>query len=450
LAAAIGIVSGGGRIMAQQAASNKQAAKQAATKDPAANVPPLSQIGRGREMFARVWKKGDAKTPNGDGLGPMFKARSCAECHSQGGMGGGGDVKHNVDLLSVILPADKSKIDRTEFADYIGIIHPAFTAGRPSTVLPSITLHKSSTNPAYAKWRAKIVGLADSLAVNDPGASDAKSMLFEITQRSAPALFGAGLIDSIPDKALRHVAEIQAKRHSGVKGQVPPATDGGVGKFGWRGQTATLKQFVMGACANELGLTVPGSNQAIDPLDPTHKSPGLDLTQSRCDDLVAYVASLPRPVQRTPVDQKEAAKCGVGETVFAKVGCAECHVAKIGDVAGIYSDLLLHDMGTRLYDPAGANPTVTSGGSSGACYYGGSNDVLVDVPPATKRQWRTPPLWGVADSGPYLHDGRAPTLQDAILEHGGEADGAREAYLGLPTAARANLLAFLGSLRAHR
>ena len=112
---------------------------------------------------------------------------------------------------------------------------------------------------------------------------------------------------------------------------------------------------------------------------------------------------------------------------------------------GLYSDLLLHDLGPKLADPAGASPS--SGGASPA-YYGGPTDVFVKVLPLTLRQWRTAPLWGVADSGPYLHDGRATTLDDAIKAHGSEATRVARLYAGLPAADRDKLLAFLGSLAA--
>ncbi len=77
-------------------------------------VPPLAQTERGRETFVRQWKAGDSHAPAGDGLGPMFNAQSCADCHNLGSLGGGGKNKNNVDLLSVILPANKEKIDRAE------------------------------------------------------------------------------------------------------------------------------------------------------------------------------------------------------------------------------------------------------------------------------------------------------------------------------------------------
>ena len=94
-----------------------------------------------------------------------------------------------------------------------------------------------------------------------------------------------------------------------------------------------------------------------------------------------------------------------GRRLFAEVGCASCHTPSLGEVRGIYSDLLLHDMGQTLSD-------------SGE-YYG------IDGPDSpggpSPGEWRTPPLWGFRDSGPYLHDGRAQTLEEAVALHGGQA-----------------------------
>ncbi len=445
------------RLQAQQV----QAAKKA-------GPPALAELTRGRDMFTRTWSADDKKTPAGDGLGPMYNARSCVECHAQGGVGGGGNQEHNVDLLSIIPPANISRIDPAQFTEQVKNFHPGFTAGG-SSVRPSITLHKASTDADYDGFRTKVLAFVaaeprtvwpaelETKATTGrkkrtpaPAAAVARNLPppdhinFQLSQRSAPALFGAGLIDAIPDEVLRQTAALQAKRHTDVHGTVALAIGGTAGKFGWRGQTATLQQFVMGACANELGLSVPGNDQAVSPLDPAHKSPGLDLTQEQCNDLVAYVASLPRPVQRTPSGPVQKQLWTAGEFLFNRVGCAQCHMQKLGTVSGIYSDLLLHDMGVKLTDPSGAN----SPGSFSAAYYGGPADIFASVPPETRRQWRTPPLWGVADSGPYLHDGRAPTLEDAILEHDGEAAGSRASFIALSEGERAKLLAFLGSLAA--
>ena len=454
-------------------------------------VPPLAQIQRGREIFVRQWKAGDSHTPTGDGLGPMFNAQSCADCHILGGLGGACNNKNNVDLLTVILPKNKEKIDRDKFRKRMTQFHPAFTTGT-SFVRPFITLHKSCNDPDYAQWRLNLLALvapddaeqdapstkkpskakrAGAKHTGSPARTEALAVSritgspirieFERTRRNTPALFGAGLIDSIPDGVIRQAASDQAKRRTEVKGQVALSGSGGVGKFGWRGQTATLKEFVMGACANELGLQVPGQEQPIDPLDPTHKSPGLDLTQEQCDDLTAFVASLPRPTQRIPLNARDEEHVKTGEQLFHKSGCAVCHMERLGDVAGIYSDLLLHDMGPALDDPVPANSQVVSvernrGLNAARSFSGGYNggsgpsgaDVFVDVAPVTRRLWRTPPLWGVADSAPYLHDGRAATLQDAITAHGGEATMARRYFTSLPALERGKILTFLKSLTA--
>ena len=240
-------------------------------------VPPLAQLQRGEEMFMRQWKAGDSHTPTGDGLGPMFNARSCAECHSLGKVGGAGKAENNVDLLSLLLPAHKEKLDAAKFHDRMTEFHPAFTNGTKS-VLRFITLHKFSNTPQYGEWLKLMKSVARNPADEDwqvakepsskvnrsapakadrakpeesADASAAKAtsapIKFQITHRNTPALLGVGLIDTIPDSVIQQAAKDQAKRHNGVKGQVGTAGTGGVGKFGWRGQTATLKEFVMGA-----------------------------------------------------------------------------------------------------------------------------------------------------------------------------------------------------------
>jgi CxxC motif-containing protein (DUF1111 family) len=348
-----------------------------------------------------------------------------------------------VDLLNLLLPERKEDLDRQKFIDGVGKIHSTFVANG-SAVRPNITLHKFGANPAYEKWRVALVMLSTYLRKS----AVPERVAFEITHRNTPALFGAGLIDSIPRSALEQAARQQRKQRGDVKGRVAVASDGGAGKFGWRGQTATLKQFVLGACANELGLQVPGNDQPQDPLDPDGKGPGLDLTEEQCDELIAFVASLPPPAEQQPLSVKQKDQWVAGGAVFKRVGCADCHLPKLGDVAGIYSDLLLHDMGQELADPAGANPPSgpTPLLTRFVPYYGGPQNIFVDVPPETKRQWRTPPLWGVADSPPYLHDGSAATLEEAILKHGGEAANSKKRYAALNADNRAKLLGYMQSL----
>ena len=152
--------------------------------------------------------------------------------------------------------------------------------------------------------------------------------------------------------------------------------------------------------------------------------------------------------------------------MFAEVGCAECHQESIEtnlvSVQGLYSDLLLHDMGANLADPVPSGP---SAARNGASYYGGiiSAGSLASTrfgeEPANKREaprnrrvvsaqqeWRTPPLWGVSETAPYLHDGRARNINDAILYHGGEAKFSIKKFVSLAPKDRLALLSFLDTL----
>jgi CxxC motif-containing protein (DUF1111 family) len=192
-----------------------------------------------------------------------------------------------------------------------------------------------------------------------------------------------------------------------------------------------LEDFVLSACANELGLEVPGHHQAVSPLAPDMQSRGLDLTAEECAALVEYVRSLPPPVSSDPSDAQAAAAVAAGRRLFHSVGCASCHIPDLGSVRGIYSDLLLHDMGAELSDP-GSYDTEDSA----------SRDHL------KRGEWRTPPLWGVRDSAPYLHDGRAPSLAQAVALHDGQGAVSAQRFRALGPGQQSQVLAFLNSLAA--
>jgi CxxC motif-containing protein (DUF1111 family) len=212
---------------------------------------------------------------------------------------------------------------------------------------------------------------------------------------------------------------------------------GRVGKFGWKAQTATLTEFVQAACANELGLGNPAQAQPAPLGEPEYRPVGFDLTLHQCDQITSFVASLPRPIEKAPSEPALRDSAARGKALFSKIGCANCHTPKLGSVEGLYSDLLLHKMGMDL-------------SGSGSTYYGhprpGTNLATGDGP--RPDEWRTPPLWGVADAAPYMHDGRAKTLGEAILAHGGQADRSKERFRGLGQDDQAHLVTFLGTLRA--
>jgi CxxC motif-containing protein (DUF1111 family) len=162
----------------------------------------------------------------------------------------------------------------------------------------------------------------------------------------------------------------------------------------------------------------------------------------------------------------------MGEKQFAKIGCAACHQANLGEVRGMYSDLLLHDLGPENADSGSYGVfQPQSSGDDADDPLAGLNGDIPQIPfqsvfqpnvaqakaeeqipekmiGAGRQEWRTPPLWGVRDSAPYLHDGRAKSLEQAIAFHGGEGQLSANRFYRLKAEERAQVLTFLRSLVA--
>ncbi len=378
-------------------------------------------------------------------------------------------------------------------------VHPGFASSK------SVVLHRFGTDPAYAAWRQGMLGDPDmrfvfaqpvmihdhAVEVHESVATTAEhpesrrieriqkanqdiqrvkqelgnttfsrvgrpnGLEVRTTQRNPIALFGAGLIDSIPDDVIEQVALRQNQTLGEIQGRISRLKDGRIGRFGWKGQTATLRDFAITACAVEVGLHVPEHAQSGVPLDPDYAPPGFDMTAKECDALVAYLTSLPAPSQLPAPRISKSARHGAN--LFAEVGCASCHTPKLGEVDGIYSDLLLHDMGEEMVDTGEYG--VFSPGSPGEDQQqqlmqitevstDENGQVKAQLVGATQREWRTPPLWGCRDSAPYLHDGRAQTLEQAIAFHGGEAAGSAREFFMLTPQEQQQLIAYLKTLVA--
>jgi cytochrome c peroxidase len=348
----------------------------------------------------------------------------------------------------------------------------------------SVVLHHFGTNPDYLGWRANVTRSRSvpAMARSTPAVPAEMRQLQSETQlgalalrrtatqfdgvfvipseRNTTALFGAGLIAAIPTGEIEAVASEQhvQPEFPEIQGRPCRLKDGQIGRFGWKGQMASLGDFVLNACAVELGLEVPAHAQARDPLAPEAKAKGLDLTEHECAALTAFVASLPAPVERRAADEQEKARIERGRAVFASTGCATCHRPALGTVTGIYSDLLLHNMGPSLAD-SGAYGVNLPDSSEEEVQPGGRPVPLAvrGTLPAGRRptaigagrqEWRTPPLWGLRDSAPYLHDGRAATIEQAVALHGGEAQKTAQRFFTLTPEERLQVMTFLKSLVA--
>jgi RNA polymerase sigma factor (sigma-70 family) len=401
---------------------------------------------RGEALFAKEWVPNDRGAPGGDGLGPVFNESSCVACHGLGAPGGAGPGTKNVVLVTATPLGNGSLQD-------LDRVHPGFHGTR------SVVLHRHGTDPEYESWRERFYNStpAEKPDPSTNSGEDAvssrigaikkqaeldrrilagttslpavKGFSLSLSERNTPALFGMGRIDAIPAEVLVATA---ARQPAAVRGRVNRSPEGRVSRFGWKAQLASLHEFVRSACANELGLEVPGHPQAISPLAPTAKAKGLDMTETDCDALVAYIRALPAPVVIDPSGPHGAREMEEGRRLFVAVGCATCHMPSLGDVQGIYSDLLLHDMGPSLSD-------------SGTYYGFQSPDPFVGP---TAQEWRTPPLWGYRDSGPYLHDGRARNLEQTVALHEGQARESAHRFFALTSQDRFQIEAFLKSLVA--
>ncbi len=411
----------------------------------AGDDPPKKEVlMQGAELFTREWLPADAKGPGGDGLGPVYNETSCVACHHQGGPGGAGPTSTNVEILT----AGGSRRGASTPAE----LHPGFRTSQ------SIVLHRYGVDPEYTRKRL-------SLLFDDRIAQMAESVETEIaqvqaviglgstgfgrgsirtsrvpngmvlSQRNPPALFGVGKIDAISEETILAAEDEQKKflEFPEIRGRVNRLQNGRLGRFGWKGETPNLREFVLSACANELGLEVPGHHQAPSPLEPDAKAKGLDLTQTECDALVAYVRDLGAPKGGVASMPRESPAIADGRAMFDSAGCAACHRPSLGDVDGIYSDLLLHDMGPALSD-------------SGSYYGITEPDSSPSKDGVKKQEWRTPPLWGFRDSAPYLHDGRAKNLEEAVALHGGEAKEPAKRFFKLIPSERLRVQAFLRSL----
>ncbi|MBQ02375.1 MAG: hypothetical protein CL477_17030 [Acidobacteria bacterium] len=263
-----------------------------------------------------------------------------------------------------------------------------------------------------------------------------------IARRVPIPVFGGGLVEAIPDDSLLALADPLDLDRDGVSGRAAVIEDVAtgnlrVGRFGWKSQQATLLAFGADAYLNEMGITSdlfpneqsfgidPELMRLCDPLpDPEDKEE--PATGRRGIDNFESFMTFLAPIGRGAIDDEVRA----GELVFGTVGCATCHVPSLQTgpstnplfdrkTVSLYSDLLLHDVGT--------------------------GDGIAQAA-AAPNEVRTPALWGLRFRRPLLHDGSAATPTVAIRAHGVEADLARRGFDDLDVASRASLLAFLGSL----
>lgn len=402
------------------------------------------EVDNGQSLVRRTWIISPTLDASSAGLGPTYNRPSCLSCHPRNGRGKPPDSAAEP-MRSILVRLSIPGVD----AHGGPLPEPHYGEQLNELGAPGVP----GEGEAFLDWREHSVELADGTRVHlrQPtlgfrklafGPLHAQAMH---SLRVAPPLFGLGLLEAVDAEQLHAIAEEQRLAGQGIRGMPNQVWDVALqaqvtGRFGWKANQPSVRQQVAAALLGDMGITSP--------LFPEPNCPPVqqacrdwqhdqhpELSDASLDDMTLYHYLLAVPQPRNTDDPQVRH----GEQLFAQVGCASCHRPRLttGQLAAFpalsgqqiapYTDLLLHDMGEGLADQR--------------------PDYL-----ASGRQWRTPPLWGIGllpKVNGYrflLHDGRARSLLEAILWHGGEAQAAREAVRQLQAQDRQALLAFLESL----
>lgn len=368
----------------------------------------------GHALFNAQWlPSASAQAGANVGLGPLFVETSCDACHDDGARGRPPATRGGLSNSFVMQLGGPSSA-------YGHVINTRAIEGHVPEGRIVSTLHaRRGRYPDGQRWtlaerRYSLVDLAYGPL---PGATVLKP-------RIGPALFGAGLLDAVPQTAVDEIRESQPPRMRGTPG----------GRFGWQGGAISLVDQTAIAFSREMGLT--SEFESRDDCTPTQtacleasgdKAPELSERVFHAVNSFQFLLAAPA---RASLD---AAADAAGAALFRDVGCAICHVPELpvpreGGRIRIdpYTDLLLHDLGEGLADRTIDGETVAS-------------------------LWRTAPLWGLAhalQAGPValLHDGRAASIEEAILWHEGQASQARRRFMQLDADARRQLLEWVATL----
>ena len=341
----------------------------------------------GRRLFERTWVESD-------GLGaPGFNAESCGTCHNAPTVGGAGSNEFNVIRGRGMLP-----------------YKPGQQRG-------------NQLDRVRAKREQEREMVAD--LGGHPRHAD-RSFI----ERQTPSLFGLGLISTIPDEEIFRREDPDDTDRDGIRGVARRVTvscdNKEIGRFGWKSQTPRLADFVCLALGGETGLTAPDQGRGFGLTEDRDQVSDPEISQAELDGLIFFVSNLAPPKRTGRAHENDVR---LGEKLFMGMGCATCHVPTLQGSEGpvnLYSDLLLHEVipEPRCKPKPGWQP--------------------IDEPEPTG--FPTPPLWGASKAAPYMHDGSANTLRDAILAHHGEAVRAREQFEFLDEPDQCAVIMFLEDL----
>ena len=307
------------------------------------------KIAAGQVLFEHEWSVNDSLANSGDGLGPVFNGRSCVQCHHQGGVGGSGGSDGNVVSFDVLPDRSRSRVISNVVHHHA--VDDSKKESNASAVglfpFVSVTLTSSTRDIDYSSG----CGATPGTSQRAPLKTQRSPVIFH--ELNSPALFGVGLIDEISSASIsmNSVKRTASKLGQEFSGEFDGNSigmirnvSGGIGRFGWKGQFASLKEFVASACATELGLSNSLQSQGIPNQYKEDQDAENDMTNKQLNELVAFVRTLPRPKQVLPTEFKALQRVEYGERLFSSIGCLDCHVKDMGNVEAVYTDFQLYNL----------------------------------------------------------------------------------------------------------
>ncbi|RXJ60580.1 di-heme oxidoredictase family protein [Candidatus Marinarcus aquaticus] len=396
----------------------------------------------GKSFFRIPWVEAPSATTARDGLGPLFNANSCISCHPNNALGSlftkDGNISRSV-VVRLSIDSNNSQEHQALMQQQGFVPHPVYGAQLAINGVKDVPF-EGRLKVVYEQKKV-VYPDGDMVYLNVPHYSLIDLNYGEISKqthisvRKAPALVGLGYVDAISDEAILANEDVNDANKDGISGRVNwvySKEKGGlaVGKYTYKASAPTVKNQIANAFFNDMSLTTSfyGKDNCTsyqkECLNAPHGRDEVDVPDLRLDAIDFYLKHLKVPV----VENKDAK----AEQLFEQIGCTSCHIPSLSSSKGkpvyVYSDFLLHDMGEELSD--------------------GRVEFM-----AQANEWRTAPLWGInsydkaiGQSAEYLHDGRAKSLEEAILWHGGEALNAKKAFMNLAKQDREKLLKFLGEL----
>ena len=408
----------------------------------------------GNSLFRRIWE--DAATSENiakDGLGPFFSSTSCDGCHISDGRGHLPKLEIDKDLVSAVIQIGQpDKIENVYEKNRDDSIYGGqLSEFSTESVLEEaeISIKYEFLNVAYDD--GSIIQLKKPRVIIDKLNYGNLESNTSSSIRIAQMMIGLGLIENIAEENILKLEDVDDSDGDGISGKANYSWDlqenkFKLGRFGWKASQPTVLQQTADAFYHDMGLSnkfYPNASNCTESQVECNKSisgnseiyDNFEVSNDQLDLVTFYSSQLGVPAAR---NQKKPDVIA-GRKLFYDIGCNSCHVEKHitrGDgpfenlnnqVISPYSDFLLHDMGEGLSD---------------------------DVPEfqANGNEWRTPPLWGigltkiVSGRESYLHDGRAETLEEAILWHGGESILTINKFKKLDINQRNQLLKFISSL----